>query len=555
MSGILTPGYLRWDGTKYVLDHDVEIVGPSGSQGPAGIAGPVGPAGPNGTASGDLLGTFPGPISVVGLTGISGTVSYGSAVTNPTITQVATAGTTGQSMTWKAQNATLFGGNAVIQSGTGTTAGLIQFLVGNTAAAYFDSNQAFRFGPNATSTVTGPNGVSPLAGTDYIFGNNAAGSILSEIFTESSSQRAGYFAYNAAAGGTGVSGISIQSPGTTYTVGAYQGQGVIEQSGLATSAMIFSKVLGDGSSRGVTGRVFQSGAWSIGDLSSSSSFNQAGLTGPVMNFAPVGGTLTTTSGQALIFAQSFGPSSQGLLNLQGNIGVNLLSGTTLVANTLASKFITNVGRRIKVRTTTTTPDTMTGADEVLSIGAIATPFTVNLPATPTSGDTYIIKDALGNAGNFNITVSGNGSNIDGFSTILISTNYTEASFVYNGTTWISSLTNNISPNTGYSSVINVASGGSASIVGLDQLFVCDPTSNTCTITAPATPTVNLRFTVKDATFTANTHNIVVQGNGRTLEDPATLGTYTSPININVAGRSATWAYDPTRNRYTLVSRI
>ncbi len=59
MSGILTPGYLRWDGTKYVLDHDVEIVGPPGSAGPTGPAGPVGPPGPSGTASGDLFGTYP----------------------------------------------------------------------------------------------------------------------------------------------------------------------------------------------------------------------------------------------------------------------------------------------------------------------------------------------------------------------------------------------------------------------------------------------------------------------------------------------------------------
>jgi len=552
MSGILTPGYLRWDGTKYVLDHDVEIVGPAGSQGPAGPTGPAGPPGPFGTASGDLLGTYPGPISVVGLTGIFGTVSFGSAITNPTITQTGTASTTGQAMTLKAQNAAVFGGNVVLQSGTGTTAGVVQFLTGNTLAAFIDANTTFRIGPSAASTVTGPNGISPLAGTDYIFGNNSAGSMLAELFSNSSSQRAGYFSYNAAAGGAAVSGISIQAPGTTYTVGAYQGQGVIEQAGTATSSIVLSKVLGDGTSRGVTGRIFQSGAWGIGDLSSSSSFTQAGLTGPVINFAPAGGSLTSTSGQALIFATSFGPSNFGNLNLQGNATVNQITGTTTVTSASTTKFITLLGRRVKVTTTTTSPYNVLVTDEIVSIGAIAAPFTVNLPASPTAGDTYIVKDSLGNAGAFNITISGNGSNIDGAASILITTNYTEAMFVYNGTVWLSSLTNNISPNTGYSSVVNVASGGSANIVGFDELLLCDPTTNTCTVTAPASPTVNLRFTIKDATAKANLHSIIVQGNGRTLEDPQNPGVYASPVNITTASLSATWAYDPTRNRYTIV---
>lgn len=551
MSGILTPGYLRWDGTKYVLDHDIEIVGPPGSAGPSGPTGPAGPPGPFGSASGDLLGTYPGPISVVGLTGIFGIVNFGTAITNPTITQVATAGTTGQAMTLKAQNAALFGGNVALQSGTGTTAGLIQFLVGSSTAAFFDANQTFRIGPSAAATVAGPNGTSPLSGTDYIFGNSSAGSMLAELFSEASSQRAGYFAYNAAAGGTGVSGVSIQAPGTTFSFGSYQGQGVIEQSGLATSSLVLSKILGDGTSRGVTGRIFQSGAWNIGDYSSSSATSQSGLTGPLLAFATASGSLTTTASQGLVY-KTFGGADQGTMVIQGNTGVNLISATTSVANTTTTKFITTVGRRIKVRTTTSTPDTMTAADEVLSIGAIAVPFTVNLPTTPTSGDTYIVKDALGNAGAFNITVSGNGSNIDGSASIVISTNYTEAMFIYNGTSWISALSNNISPNTGYSSVVNVASGGSANIVGLDELLLCDPTTSTCTITAPATPTVNLRFTIKDATAKSNVHSIIVQGNGRTLEDPQSPGTYASPVNIITASLSATWAYDPTRNRYTVV---
>ena len=56
MSGILTPGYLRWDGTKYVLDTDIEIVGPTGPTGPTGPIGPEGPPGPSFSAVGGSLG-------------------------------------------------------------------------------------------------------------------------------------------------------------------------------------------------------------------------------------------------------------------------------------------------------------------------------------------------------------------------------------------------------------------------------------------------------------------------------------------------------------------
>ncbi len=278
MSGILTPGYLRWDGTKYVLDNDIEIVGPAGTQGPTGPAGPAGPPGPFGVASGDLLGTYPGPMSVVGLTGISGVVNFGSSILNPTITQVTTGSTTGQTLTYKAQSAATFGGNVVLQSGTGTTSGLVRFLVGPTLAGYFDANRSLRIGPNADSSFTGPNGVAPVAGTDYFFGGNAAGSMWQEFFSSASSHRAAVGVYNTSAGvPTSTNGVSIQAPGSTYTVADFQNQGVIEHSGSATSASVFSKVLGDGTSRAVTGRIFQSGVWTIGNLgTSSSSFSQAG---------------------------------------------------------------------------------------------------------------------------------------------------------------------------------------------------------------------------------------------------------------------------------------
>jgi len=61
--------------------------------------------------------------------------------------------------------------------------------------------------------------------------------------------------------------------------------------------------------------------------------------------------------------------------------------------------------------------------------------TVNLPASPTAGDEYIIKDAKGDAGANNITITPAAGTIDGSGTLVISTNYGKARIVYSGTEW------------------------------------------------------------------------------------------------------------------------
>lgn len=625
MSGILTPGYLRWDGTKYVLDHDVEIVGPPGSAGPTGPAGPAGPPGPFGIASGDLLGTYPGPMSVVGLTGILGIVSFGGGITNPTITQTATGATSGQTMTLKAQGASTVGGNIVLQSGTGTTAGIVQFVVGNTNAAEIDATGRLRIGPNAASTFNIFTG-TPLPGsTTYLFSNNASGRNVTGTYVGAANEIAVTESLNYSSGSNATIGARLVAAGSSYSVGDWENNGVLDQIGGSASALVFSSTSGSSGASVTTGRIFQSGAWSIGNLSQSSSFTQAGLTGPVLNFATVGGSLTTTSGQAVIFNSNSSPNF-GILNLQGNAFVNQIAGTTLVTQATSTKLITELGRTHKLISTTTSPYSVLATDEIVSIGTISTQsttiavgsngsslpqsiinvasttgfptsgfilvvtsngaqvvqytnvaggnsftgctggtgtmstggavsslFTVNLPAAPATGDTYTIKDSNGSAGNNNILINGNGKNIDGSATLLVMTNFTQVNLVYNGTSWISALTNNVSPNSGYTSVVNVVSGATVTVVGFDQLLLCDPTSSGCTVFAPANPVTNMRFTVKDATATATVGRpITVNGNGKSLENPASPGTYTSPITITVPTTSVTWAFDPVRLRYTIV---
>lgn len=62
-------------------------------------------------------------------------------------------------------------------------------------------------------------------------------------------------------------------------------------------------------------------------------------------------------------------------------------------------------------------------------------FTITLPPSPGTGETYVVKDSGGSAVINNLTISGNGNNIDGASTFAISTNYSGISVIFNGTSW------------------------------------------------------------------------------------------------------------------------
>lgn len=80
--------------------------------------------------------------------------------------------------------------------------------------------------------------------------------------------------------------------------------------------------------------------------------------------------------------------------------------------------------------------TVTTSDYVVVVNkTVGAATTVNLPASPATGDTYVIKDGKGDAGANNITLTPAAGNIDGAGTKVMATNYQSISLVYNGTEW------------------------------------------------------------------------------------------------------------------------
>jgi hypothetical protein len=77
----------------------------------------------------------------------------------------------------------------------------------------------------------------------------------------------------------------------------------------------------------------------------------------------------------------------------------------------------------------------TTATQLVLVGSLSGAITVTLPASPTDGQLLTIKDGAASASTYNITVSGNGHNIDGLSSVLISTNYDTLTVFFGSSYW------------------------------------------------------------------------------------------------------------------------
>lgn len=113
--------------------------------------------------------------------------------------------------------------------------------------------------------------------------------------------------------------------------------------------------------------------------------------------------------------------------------VQLYSGSTEQARVVPNKFYMVTGQRINITDINTTPFTVPDGYFGVMVDTSGGAKTINLPANPLRGDAYRIKDSSGNAGANNITVSGNGHNIDGGADATISTNYGSIMVVYSDT--------------------------------------------------------------------------------------------------------------------------
>lgn len=116
----------------------------------------------------------------------------------------------------------------------------------------------------------------------------------------------------------------------------------------------------------------------------------------------------------------------------------LYGATTAIHRVRGDGQVTSTGSKVdKVRVALTTPVTVVAGTDYIIVVNLTTPgaVAVNLPATPATGLTYIIKDGKGDAAANNITITPAAGNIDGAATLVIAANFGRAMLTYNGTEW------------------------------------------------------------------------------------------------------------------------
>ena len=157
----------------------------------------------------------------------------------------------------------------------------------------------------------------------------------------------------------------------------------------------------------------------------------AGLNGNDLSITSQKSTSPTASGGNLILTGGDGYSGDGNNDRHGTI--KLFSGPIEAARIIPNKVNFLAGQRLNLADVGSSPFDIADDDHTLMVDTSTIAITLNLPATPTRGDFYVIKDRNGSASTHNITVSGNGKNIETSGSYTINTNYGFVKVVYNDT--------------------------------------------------------------------------------------------------------------------------
>jgi hypothetical protein len=340
-----------------------------------------------------------------------------------------TNGGTGATTILQAQNetgTTSTGGALILTSGTGTTVagdtrlqtgGVDKVIVHPTFTEFRDTAEAVRVTPVSAGTtqITFASTVT-AASINHTTTGGATGANLT-IQAQNAATTGGNTVITSGTGAT-AGNVQIQTGAVdkiivrpTFTEFRDTAEAVrITPVSAGTTSVEFATTV-------TAARIFQT------DLTTASG------TGAALTVQAQNETGATSTGGALNLTSGTGTTTHGAVNLQ-------VGGTT-TASVVTNKFVFNRGRRRNVTQISSGGGTyaVLATDDLIAITTLAAPFQINLPTTPTLGDTYEVKDTTGNAGASTVTVSGNGANIDGSTTFLLTSAYAAATFTYTGAQW------------------------------------------------------------------------------------------------------------------------
>jgi len=384
---------------------------------------------PGFTAGGDLTGTATSQ-QVIGLTGTSSVIDI-----------------RGRQLLW---DGTLTGGlslaslapNSISSSGAGTS-GQGSYIIGMPGGNNTGTGNGGAGGP--TVITSGLGGVASGGGT-----NGTSGAIVLTIGGTSGS-------------GAGTTGLTLNASGVVTI--ANLGTGIVHSDGSgnltsstlvnadvsSTAAIAVSKLAAGSSAQVLMSNGTPATTWTT--ISGNATISATG----VVTVSAVGGitvTGTPTTGQVLTATSS--SAADWASPASGVVWANDLAGSTgtdqyvvaITGSASSGKVAILNGQNIKVSALKTANYTVLTTDYIVGIGTLSSSITVTLPASPTTGDTYFIKDVNGTCQQFardvastvttygyTVTVTPSSGNIDGLSKIIMNVPYMSLTVVYTGSQW------------------------------------------------------------------------------------------------------------------------
>ena len=172
----------------------------------------------------------------------------------------------------------------------------------------------------------------------------------------------------------------------------------------------------------------------VGTLSIASTSTLTGLATLTGGATTATGNYTTTSSGGFV-ASGTGAMSTNSGNISSTSGNLVISAGT---STLGGKVTMSAAQKVAVSAVKTSAYTASlTADYVIQVDTLTTgAFSVSLPAGHAAGDTFIIKDVVGNCGTANCTIDPNGAEtIDDAATFVMTVDYQAITVVSDGTNW------------------------------------------------------------------------------------------------------------------------
>lgn len=247
---------------------------------------------------------------------------------------------------------------------------------------------------------------------------------------------------------TATSGNILIGSGTQWVTNALSGDGALASNGALTVTRTNGTLFGTMAIQNANNVAITGGT--INNLTMTGSVIRSSSIGDV---GPSTGAFTTVSATGNITGAAFIPtssnpvtngiilSSANQLTVQAG-GVSVATfDTAFISIGIITAFqgiLQNNSGIIRNRRLITAAGavTVTSADDIIILNkTVGAATTVNLNSSPTTSQTYTIKDGKGDAGANNITITPAAGTIDGAATLVISTNYGSATVVYNGTQW------------------------------------------------------------------------------------------------------------------------